>query len=128
MWNLTELGISITWMTHEDMQAVLNSQRLSASIRFLCVLEVGIRSIDFRGTPNVLAGIIIHGESRAAQERCKKDVRKDGPSAGLPLALSRKIREPAGGDLSSQSTVAKRCIESHRPIPPKCTRSEYPSR
>ncbi|CAA6674276.1 unnamed protein product [Spirodela intermedia] len=46
MWNLTELGISITWMTHEDLEAVLNSQRLSASIRFLCVLEVGIRSLD----------------------------------------------------------------------------------
>ncbi|CAA7409655.1 unnamed protein product [Spirodela intermedia] len=57
MWNLTELGISITWMTHEDMQAVLNSQRLSASIRFLCVLEVGIRSIDLSAFLEIMKGV-----------------------------------------------------------------------
>ncbi|CAA7409659.1 unnamed protein product [Spirodela intermedia] len=46
MWNLTELGICITGMTHEDMQAVLNSQRLSASIRFLRLQQVQLSSVD----------------------------------------------------------------------------------
>ncbi|CAA7409625.1 unnamed protein product [Spirodela intermedia] len=46
MWNLTELGISITWMTHEDLKAVLNSQRLSASIRFLQLQQVRLSSVD----------------------------------------------------------------------------------
>ncbi|CAA6674077.1 unnamed protein product [Spirodela intermedia] len=59
MWNLTELGISITWMTHEDMQAVLNSQRLSASIRFLGLLKVGIRSLDLSAFHEILKGLRI---------------------------------------------------------------------
>ncbi|CAA6672457.1 unnamed protein product [Spirodela intermedia] len=46
MRNLTELGISITGMTHEDMQAVLNSQRLSASIRLLQLQQVRLSSVD----------------------------------------------------------------------------------
>ncbi|CAA6674076.1 unnamed protein product [Spirodela intermedia] len=46
MWKLTELGLSITWMTHEDMQAVLNSQRLSASIRLLRLQQVRLSSVD----------------------------------------------------------------------------------
>ncbi|CAA7409662.1 unnamed protein product [Spirodela intermedia] len=59
MWKLTELGISITWMTHEDLEAVLNSQRLSASIRFLCVLEVGIRSLDLSAFHEIMKGLRI---------------------------------------------------------------------
>ncbi|CAA7409660.1 unnamed protein product [Spirodela intermedia] len=46
MGQLTELDLSITWMTHEDMQAVLNSQRLSASIRLLQLQQVRLSSVD----------------------------------------------------------------------------------
>ncbi|CAA7409649.1 unnamed protein product [Spirodela intermedia] len=56
MWNLTELGISTTGMTHEDMQAVLNSQRLSASIRFLCLPEVGIQPLDLSAFLEIMKG------------------------------------------------------------------------
>ncbi|CAA6674419.1 unnamed protein product [Spirodela intermedia] len=47
MGQLTELDLSITGMTHEDMQAVLNSQRLSASIRLLQLQQVRLSSVDW---------------------------------------------------------------------------------
>ena len=43
---LMELGLSIRGIPHEDMQALLNSSRLCASIRFLCLKEVGCSSFD----------------------------------------------------------------------------------
>ena len=43
---LMELGLSIRGIPHEDMQALLNSGRLCASIRFLCLKEVGCSSFD----------------------------------------------------------------------------------
>ncbi|CAA6672459.1 unnamed protein product [Spirodela intermedia] len=57
MGQLTELGISITWMTHEDMQAVLNSQRLSASIRFLHLYVVRIRSLELSAFLEIMKGL-----------------------------------------------------------------------
>ncbi|CAA6675087.1 unnamed protein product [Spirodela intermedia] len=72
MWNLTELGISITWMTHEDMQAVLNSQRLSASIRFLCVLEImkGVRRLEIMILPTWKSWSSTRTSSRRDHHSC----------------------------------------------------------
>ncbi|CAA7409667.1 unnamed protein product [Spirodela intermedia] len=57
MGQLTELGIFITWMTHEDMQAVLNSQRLSASVRFLHLYVVRIRSLELSAFLEIMKGL-----------------------------------------------------------------------
>ncbi|CAA6674074.1 unnamed protein product [Spirodela intermedia] len=54
---LTELGLSITGMTHEDMQAFLDSHGLCASIRFLCMKEVGSSSFDLSACLQVMKGL-----------------------------------------------------------------------
>ncbi|CAA7409707.1 unnamed protein product [Spirodela intermedia] len=57
MGQLTELHLPVWGMTHEDMEGLQNSQRLCASIRFLSLIAVGIRSLDLSAFLEIMKGL-----------------------------------------------------------------------